>query len=486
MKFENYNINEVLKKLGSNLVVDKDDYINAKAMTKFYCTKCNNYFYANPTDVITKYKGQCKICIHHDEHNYLNGHKKTLNITHPNIAKLLLNPEDGDKYTSGSNAKVDWVCPDCGNIIRNKIIANVIKQNLSCSVCSDGLSYPAKLMYNLFLDLNIFLDTEYSPNWIKPKRFDGFFIVNNQEYIIEMDGNLGHGKKIYNHNSQTIEESKAIDDYKDKLAEEHNIKVIRIDCDKSDLELIKTNILNSKLSKLFDLTNVNWDNIHKKSLKSKVIEAGNLYNNGVLNPVDIALKIGVGRTSATSYLKKCTEIGLCKYDNKLLRKLNSHVNSGSFVPREVICITTNIKFNSLSQASKYYHMQNGSNIGLCCDGQRQYAGTHLENYLPLVWMYYDDYIKATDDEIEKRKKIKSGKGVNIPIICLETNEIFPSFQKASVKFQIKTKQLIKDICEHKREYVLSGNNKFSFMYYQDYLNQQESQKQDSLLLCSND
>ena len=486
MKYKNYDINGVLKKLRSNLVVDKNDYINAKTMTKFYCTKCNNYFYSNPTEVITKYKGQCKICLHQDEHNYLNGRKKTLNITHPNIAKLLLNPEDGDKYTSGSNAKVDWICPDCGNIIKNKGISATVKRGLSCPVCSDGLSYPSKFMYNLFIDLNIVLDTEYSPDWIKPKRFDGYFEFNNQKYIIEMDGGLGHGKKVHPHSKKTSDETKIIDDYKDELARKHDIEVIRIDCCPSEFTYIKNKIIKSRLSELFNLDNVDWNNIHQKSLKSKVIEACNLYNSDILNPIDIAFKIGVGRTSATSYLRRCSEIGLCKYDNKLLNKMNCHVNSGSFIPREVICITTNKKFDSLSQASKYYHMKNGSNIGLCCDEQRQYAGTHLENYLPLVWMYYDDYLKATNEEIKRRKVIKLCKGVNIPIICLETNEIFPSFQKASERFQIKTKQLIKEVCEHQREYILSESKKVSFMYYQDYLNQQESQKQDSLLLCSNE
>ena len=76
-----------------------------------------------------------------------------------------------------------------------------------------------------------------------------------------MDGALGHGK--YNKLSKmSSEESKEIDDWKDKQAELHNLKVIRIDCNYDDVsnrfQFIKNNIINSELSNLFDLSIIDW------------------------------------------------------------------------------------------------------------------------------------------------------------------------------------------------------------------------------------
>ena len=41
--------------------------------------------------------------------------------TNPELAKLLVNPDDGYKYTSTSGKKVDWRCPICNTIIYSKL-----------------------------------------------------------------------------------------------------------------------------------------------------------------------------------------------------------------------------------------------------------------------------------------------------------------------------------------------------------------------------
>ena len=95
--------------------------------------------------------------------------------------------------------------------------------------------------------LNEDYEYQYSPKWIKPKRYD--FYIKNKNLIIEVDGGLGHGnnKTIDN---KTPEETKAIDDYKDKMAEKNGINVIRINCFKSEWNFIKNNIMNSNLPNL--------------------------------------------------------------------------------------------------------------------------------------------------------------------------------------------------------------------------------------------
>ena len=81
--------------------------------------------------------------------------------------------------------------------------------------------------------------------------YDNYFVYNNKEYILEMDGGFHSIDNLMN--GQTVEESKSIDDYKDTMAKEHGIEVIRIDCyykSKDRLEYVKQNIIDSKLNKI--------------------------------------------------------------------------------------------------------------------------------------------------------------------------------------------------------------------------------------------
>ena len=61
--------------------------------------------------------------------------------TNPQQASMLLNPEDGYKYSQCSAAKVPWKCPNCGHI-KIQAISNVNYRGLSCPICSDGISIP--------------------------------------------------------------------------------------------------------------------------------------------------------------------------------------------------------------------------------------------------------------------------------------------------------------------------------------------------------
>ena len=134
--------------------------------------------------------------------------------TNPELASLLANPEDGYKYTKCSTKKLNWKCPDCDEIIYNISIKQVYSnKKLSCPKCSDGISYPNKFMYHILKSLGENFKNEYSPDWIKPKRYDFALFKENKKYIIEMDGGLGHGNK--NTMNTTKERQIEIDNDKD-------------------------------------------------------------------------------------------------------------------------------------------------------------------------------------------------------------------------------------------------------------------------------
>lgn len=59
----------------------------------------------------------------------------------------------------------------------------------------------------------------------------------------------------------------------------------------------------------------------------------------------------------------------------------------------VYCITTNQKFDGACDAVEFFGLCKGTKIQDVCKGKRKYAGRHPETNEPLVWMYYEDYLK---------------------------------------------------------------------------------------------
>lgn len=139
--------------------------------------------------------------------------------------------DEAQKYTKCSGDYIYPICPDCGRIKNDKVkICSIHKNNSIGCYCSDGKPYGEKLMFTVLEKLNIDFETEYSPNWckyefknkIRQGRYD--FYILSMNLIIEMDG--GWHKEYNNQSGQTKEESQYIDNKKDVLAREHDIKLL--------------------------------------------------------------------------------------------------------------------------------------------------------------------------------------------------------------------------------------------------------------------
>lgn len=123
---------------------DKNE-VDPKMISKHSCKevywKCENghsFFQAINSRVCRNY--QCPYCTNK---KVLKGFND-LWTTHPQVAKLLVNPDEGYKYTYGSVVQLDFKCPDCG-AIKNTSLSTVVNRGLTCLSCSDGFSYPEKL-----------------------------------------------------------------------------------------------------------------------------------------------------------------------------------------------------------------------------------------------------------------------------------------------------------------------------------------------------
>ena len=246
---------------------------------------------------------------------------------YPKSTKYFKNKEDVYTHAHSSIDKVVFVCPNC-NLEKKSTISDFIYYGFSCPRCGDGISYPEKVMFNVLQQLNVDFIKEYNKKheeWVQKYRYDFYFELNNEKYIIETHGEQHYYNNFKNVKSLTLEEIKQNDEYKKQLAIKNGIKnknYIIIDCSNSKLEFIKQNIINSRLNDIFDLKKIDWTKIGQDSEKSLVKEVcdywylHNEINGENLSTTDLISIFNCSGNSIRIYLKRGTKLGWCKYVSK--------------------------------------------------------------------------------------------------------------------------------------------------------------------------
>lgn len=254
-------------------------------------------------------------------------------ITHPELMEYFVNKNDAYKYQAHSNAVVEMQCPLCGTK-RDQSIHILTEFGLACPACSDGISYPNKLMYNAFKQLKINFKNEVTKatpgfEWIVGGyRYDFYFEYGGFKAFVEMDGKLHDGGRF-----APYEKVHNADQTKNDLAASHGIKMIRINCKYSKIanryEYVKTNIFNSELKFILDLQKIDWDMANSFAVDSNIRLAAELWNTEDYCAIDIGKTLGVSRDTARGYLKIAFNLGLCNYndheiEDRMIRRIDKN------------------------------------------------------------------------------------------------------------------------------------------------------------------
>lgn len=230
-----------------------------------------------------------------------------------------ISEEDAKRYTPQSSQKINVICSDCGKI-SNKTCRDLFKfKSIKCS-CGDKIPYTEKFMYSILKQLNIEFKTQLSKTefqWCDKYRYD--FYLPEYDCIIET-----HGEQHYEDCNWSkafdVQENDAI---KKELAIRNGVKhYIVIDCRKSELEWIKSNVLNSELNELFDLSKVNWLKCEEFALKNIVKEVCNRWNSKTEGETtaDIQKIFGLSRHTVLKYLKIGNDNKWCCYNSDNARR----------------------------------------------------------------------------------------------------------------------------------------------------------------------
>lgn len=303
------------------------------------------------------------------------------------MIELGMNEQDAKRFTKGTHNSVIVQCPHCKVYKNIKVEDIYTSKSIGCT-CNVG-TYPEKFIYYLLKQLGVKFETQYNPKWIK-RRFYDFFIPNSST-IIET-----HGIQHYENSNRgrSLEEEQINDELKEKASKENGIKnYIVIDCRYSELDFIKNNILNSKLSELFDLSEMKWDDCELFAIKSNnVKEVCDYWNSKeeyetTSNLAEIFNK-NIG--TIAECLKKGTKLGWCNYNPKE-EKAKTLFKKGqeSSRKKKVEVIKDGVSlgvFDSIIELEKYSEelfglkFDNGRMSSVCLGKAKQHKGYTFKHF----------------------------------------------------------------------------------------------------------
>lgn len=311
---------EFIKRLDEKEIKIKplDPYVRMYDTMRWQCDKYDDHIWiTRPADIF--HGSGCPYC----SHNKVLVGFNDLWTVRPDVASLLVDKDIGYTLFEFSNSKHDFRCPHCNTIIENKSIDKVSMYGLRCPVCSDGVSYPEKIVSNMLEQLKVQYCHNSAFQWSNNKRYD--FYIESSSLIIECHGEQHYSNKTKWKND--VDKQIDNDKYKMNMAFENGINhYIQLDCRKSDCEYIKQSILSSELNSIFNLSAIDWEKCNLNSLSSKVVEAANLWNSGIRNATEISKILGVHHDTVVSHLKRMTKHGLCDYDAKEQKRLSIERN----------------------------------------------------------------------------------------------------------------------------------------------------------------
>lgn len=319
-----YNVGDVVNKTLLITGINNGQY-------KKYNFKCINDGYCGSISVGELNKGRgCPVCANKLVVAGIND----IATTNPEMSKLFDDKIDAETHTTFSNKYAYFRCPLCHTKLYKRIY-DVSTHGLSCNACSDGISYPNKVVFNVLnqvcekyndnLQLNMFEPEKTFPWAINvnhdndvlcgTKRYD-FYIPLSDAIIVEVHGRQHfENVLIAKEQKRHFKDEQENDSLKQKLAIENGIKYsnyIILDCRESNIDFIKKSILNSNLPNLlnFNEDDIDWNMCDKYASGSRVFEAGQIWNNGTHVIKEIAKKMKISAPSASKYIKKCVCLGL--------------------------------------------------------------------------------------------------------------------------------------------------------------------------------
>ncbi len=292
---------------------------NQEDVYSIHCNDCNATYDVTLKNLKVAYSHRMKNASTNKYCPICSGHRCVTGINdiytlRKDLIKYFVNIDDAKTHSVGSGQRVLLRCPVCKKT-RMFSILQLAQSGFTCEYCEDSISTPNKILRTLMSKLPVQdLKFEYVSNWTCGKKYDCYFVHDLKKYLVEIDGE----QHIRDTEWSLKKVQQENDKLKSKLADENNYKLIRIPAYNSNLDVIKGNILRSELSTIFNLNNLDWDEIYKGTASNLNIEICNYYNEHKKDMMmrDIAKHFGICSRSLTLILQRMAKLGLCQYSQK--------------------------------------------------------------------------------------------------------------------------------------------------------------------------
>lgn len=336
---------------------------------EFQCLSCG---YVGEKYEVDLENRKCPIC---SNRRFVHPDINSIKITHPNIYKHIVD-NDADKYSYGSGHKVHWKCPLCKNTNFTAIKCLTSSRPTGCQFCGDGISYPEKILYNTLSFVSNTFEKHKRFAWSEGRIYDAF----DKDIFIEIHGSQHYVKSFEKCGGRTLEEEIENDKRKHEIAVNNHknlVDYVVIKAYPETFDNIKHAILNSRLTKYYNFSKVNWYDVKKKAESSLVVEVGRLYNFND-NIEDISKLFQLHNTTVYRYLHRATELGVCNFIPDYKNEHNSC---------KVRCKNTGEVFKSQQEAARWCGLKSSTGISNCARGLKKCktAGSHPVTGERLEW-----------------------------------------------------------------------------------------------------
>lgn len=225
--------------------------------------------------------------------------------------------------SSGSKKKIWIQCPYCG--YREYISVRAFCKRINtCSICSDGISYPEKFVSKMLYQLGIKFEKCKSFKWSHDRKYDFYFEYNNEKFIIETHGGQHYNPEFERLGGRTTEEEHKNDIYKEQLAKNNNINYyIVFECSESTKTHMICAIYNSIFHVYFEregiFDKIDFEQCDYFATNTSIFrDICNMWNSSqTITTTDIAHNLNIDIGTVIKYLNKGNELKMCKYTKEI-------------------------------------------------------------------------------------------------------------------------------------------------------------------------
>lgn len=312
VRTEKLDIEILDREIREKMVTEKG--VSVKRNKKYYKYKCNICNYIGWKEQTKVYTRGCPCCSGRVSAKGINSFADK----RPDLLVYFKDKEEAYNHTIGSHHIAELKCPICGEE-RTMEMRLLARQGFFCKNCGDSISYPEKFMKSFLEQAKVKYIYQLSKrdfSWCDKYKYD--YYLEDFNCIIEVNGSQHYDKCFTNKGACTLEQVKANDIAKEKLALKNGVvHYIKVDCRKSDPEVIKNGIINSNLC---DILNVNIEDVDlnkcavdaNRNIMKEVCDFYNQHSD--MTPPMIAPYFDVDRVTILEYLKRGASLGLCNYD----------------------------------------------------------------------------------------------------------------------------------------------------------------------------